>query len=51
VVGVDGKVWQTIPVAAGVSKTSIDVTNLAKGSYFVVFTGDNNVITTPIWKE
>jgi hypothetical protein len=51
VVGVDGKVWQTIPVAAGVTKTSIDVTTLAKGSYFVVFTGDNNAITTRIWKQ
>jgi hypothetical protein len=51
VVGMDGKVWQTIPVAAGVTKTSIDVTTLAKGSYFVVFTGDNNAVTTQIWKE
>jgi len=51
VVGVDGKVWQTIPVAAGVTKTRIDVSALAKGSYFVVFTGAGNAMTTQIWKE
>jgi hypothetical protein len=51
VVGADGKVWQTIPVAAGLTKTSIDLSNLAKGSYFVVFTGNDNVVTTKVWKE
>ncbi|WP_243751647.1 T9SS type A sorting domain-containing protein [Niastella caeni] len=51
VVGVDGIVLKTVPVYAGVTKTRIDVTSLAKGSYFVVFTSDNNVITTQIWKE
>ncbi|MFL5744046.1 MAG: hypothetical protein ACJ751_05240 [Niastella sp.] len=51
VIGMDGKVWQTIPVAAGVTKTSIDVSTLAKGSYFVVFTGAGNAMTTQIWKE
>jgi hypothetical protein len=51
VIGVDGRVIQTIPVFAGVTKTSIDVTNLARGSYFVVFTGNENTIATQIWKE
>ena len=51
IIGVDGKVWRTIPVAAGVSKTNIDITNLAKGSYFVVFTGHDKVVATQVWKE
>lgn len=51
VIGVNGRVLQTIPVHAGVSKTSIDVTNLAKGSYFVVFSSDKNVMATQIRKE
>jgi hypothetical protein len=51
VVSVDGRVMKTIPVAAGVTKTSIDVTSLARGSYFVAFTGNENTVTTQIWKE
>jgi hypothetical protein len=51
VIGVDGKVCRTIPVAAGITKTSIDITSLAKGSYFVVFTGNENSVATQIWKE
>lgn len=51
VVGVDGKVLQTIPVYAGVTKTSIDVTRLAKGNYFVVFISNKDVTTTQVWKE
>jgi hypothetical protein len=51
VVAVDGRVMQTIHVYAGVTKTSIDVTNLARGSYFVVFTGNENTVATQIWKE
>jgi predicted Zn-dependent protease len=51
VVGVNGKVWQTVPVAAGLTKTSIDLSSLTKGTYFVVFAGSDNVVTTKIWKE
>jgi hypothetical protein len=51
VMGVDGKVWRTIPVAAGVTRTSIDVTKLAKGSYFVVFTSNENTVAAQIRKE
>jgi hypothetical protein len=51
VIGVDGKVWRTIPVAAGATKTSINVTNLARGSYFVVFTGNDKVQATQVWKK
>ena len=51
IIGVDGKVWRTIPVAAGATKTSIDVTSLASGSYFVVFTGNDNVVATQVWKQ
>jgi hypothetical protein len=51
IIGVDGKVLQTIAVAAGTTKASIDVTNLARGSYFVVFSGNDTVVTTPVWKE
>jgi hypothetical protein len=41
----------TIPVYAGVTKTSIDVTKLARGPYFVVFTGSENTVAAQIWKE
>jgi len=51
VIGVDGKVWQTIPVAAGLTQMNINLSNLAKGSYFIVFTSDDNVVTTKVWKE
>ena len=51
VIGVDGRICQTISVAAGTNKTSIDVTNLARACYFVVFTSNDNVIATQIWKE
>lgn len=51
VIGADGKVWQTIAVAAGATKTRIDVTSMPKGSYFIVFTDNDHVITTKIWKE
>jgi hypothetical protein len=51
IIGVDGKVWRSIHVIAGATKTSIDVTNLAKGSYFVVFTGNDHVVATQVWKE
>ena len=51
VISVDGKICQTILIAAGTTKTSIDVTNLAKGNYFVVFTDNDNVIATQVWKE
>jgi hypothetical protein len=51
IIGVDGKVWRMIPVTAGSTKTSIDVTNLASGSYFVVFTGNDTVVETQVWKE
>jgi hypothetical protein len=50
-VGVDGRVLRTIPVYAGVTKTRIDVTKLARGSYFVVFTGNENTVATQIRKE
>jgi hypothetical protein len=51
IIGVDGKVWRTILITAGATKTSIDVTNLSKGSYFVVFTGNDKVQATQVWKE
>ena len=51
VIGVDGKLWQTISIAAGTTKTSIDLTNLARGNYFVVLSSNDNVIATQIWKE
>ena len=51
IIGVDGRVWRTIPVAAGVTQTRIDVTSLATGSYFIVFTGNNNLVSIPVWKE
>jgi len=51
VVGADGKVWQTVPVAAGLTNTSIDLTSLPNGSYFIVFSGNDNVVTTKVWKE
>jgi hypothetical protein len=51
VVDVDGRVVQTTPVYAGMTKTSINVTKLARGSYFIVFTGNESTIATQIRKE
>ncbi len=51
VIGVDGKVWRSIPVAAGVTQTNVDVSNLAKGSYFVVLTGNEGTMAAQIRKE
>ena len=51
VIGADGKICQTISVAAGTTQTSIDVTNLARACYFVVFTSNDNVMAAQVWKE
>ncbi|TDX02315.1 T9SS type A sorting domain-containing protein [Dinghuibacter silviterrae] len=50
-ISVDGKVWKNIPVAAGVTQTSIDVSGLAPGVYFVAFTGDDGVSAAKVLKE
>ena len=51
VIGVDGKVLQTIAVPAGTTRTRLDVTNLARGSYFVVFSGNDKVVEAEVWRE
>jgi hypothetical protein len=51
VVGIDGKVWRTVPVPPRSTETSIDVANLASGSYFVVFSANGAVIATQVWRE
>ena len=51
VVGVDGRVYRTITVAAGSTATSIDLTGLARGDYFVVFTRNDTMVPTKVWKE
>ena len=51
VVGVDGRVYRSITVAAGSTATSIDLTGLARGDYFVVFTRNDTMVPTQVWKE
>ena len=51
VVGVDGRVYRTITVAAGSTAASIDLTGLARGDYFVVFTRNDTMVPTQVWKE
>ncbi|TDX02314.1 T9SS type A sorting domain-containing protein [Dinghuibacter silviterrae] len=51
VVSVDGKILKTIPVAAGVTQTSIDVSGLAAGVYFVVMNGDEGMLGAKMLKE
>jgi hypothetical protein len=50
-VGIDGRVYRTITVPAGSTTTSIDITGLARGNYFVVFAGNDMVAATQVWKE
>ena len=50
-VGVDGRVYRSMTVPAGSTATSIDVTGLAKGDYFVVFAGNDTVAAIQVWKE
>jgi len=51
VLGVDGRVYRTIIVPAGSTATSIDIVGLARGGYFVVFTRNDTVVSTKVWKE
>lgn len=51
VVGIDGKVWWTGRIPAGSTQTSIDLSRLSRGSYFVVFSGDDSLAATQVWKE
>jgi hypothetical protein len=51
VVGVDGKAWRTVPLAAGTTQTTIDVANLPAGNYFIVYTTGNNVVPVQVFKE
>ncbi len=51
VVGIDGKLWQAKPVAAGSETTTIDTGFLASGSYLVVFTSNGTAVAMQVWKE
>jgi hypothetical protein len=51
VVGIDGRVWRTVPVPPRSTETSIDVANLASGSYVVVFSANGAAVPTQVWKE
>ena len=51
VVGIDGRVWRTVPVPPRSTETSIDVANLASGSYFVVFSANGAVVPTQVWRQ
>ena len=51
VVGIDGRVWRTVPVPPGSTETSIDVAHLASGSYVVVFSANGVVVPTRVWRE
>ena len=51
VVGVDGRIWRTVPLVAGTTQTTIDVTGLPRGNYFIVFTTPDNEVPMQVWKE
>jgi len=51
VVGIDGRVWWTCSIPAGSTQTSIDFAPLARGSYFVVFSGNDSPVATQVLKE
>lgn len=51
IVGVDGRIWQTVPLAAGTMQTTIDVSGLPRGNYFIVFTTPDNEVPMQVWKE
>jgi len=51
VIGVDGRIWRTVPLAAGTTQTMIDVAGLPAGNYFIVFTTKDSVVPTQVWKE
>jgi hypothetical protein len=50
-VGIDGRIYRTITVPAGSAATSINVASLARGNYFVVFSGNGTVVAAQVWKE
>jgi hypothetical protein len=41
IIGVDGKLWLTQPIAKGSVQTIIPTARLAKGSYFVIYTNNS----------
>jgi hypothetical protein len=49
-VGIDGKVYRNVHVAAGSTETTIDMSNLASGSYVVAFTGIDGTVAIEVWK-
>ena len=51
VVGIDGKVWWTRSIPAGSTQTSIVFAPLARGSYFVVCSGNGSLAATQVFKE
>jgi len=51
VVGIDGRVWRTIPVPPRSTETSIDVANLPGGSYVVVYSANGELVPIQVWKE
>ena len=51
VIGVDGRTWRIVPLGAGTTATTIDMTGLPAGNYFVVFTTGDNVVPTHVCKE
>jgi len=50
-VGIDGRIYRTITVPAGSTAASIDVADLARGNYIVVFSGNDKVVAAQVWKE
>jgi hypothetical protein len=51
VVGIDGRVWRTVPVPPRSTQTSIDVANLPGGSYVIVYSANGAAVPTQVWKE
>ena len=51
VIGIDGRIWQTVPLAARTTQTTIDVSGLPRGNYFIVFMTPDNEVPMQVWKE
>jgi len=49
--GMDGRIWLTLPIEKGASQTSIDTSHLPRGSYLVVFTQSGQKTAVRVLKE
>lgn len=51
VIGVDGTIDLVYAVPAGSTQTTIDIARLARGAYFVTYSGNGTQTAIEVWKE